>query len=211
MATSWPRPTNFTVGQPDHTSEHNRINEHLNELHQAADGGLAERGNDIVLDAADETFADFRIRDDGSTNSNDWPDRFTFRFRAPGGTEDRLTTWFNEYGEYRAAPAKHNTTALRVFLKERQSDPDHSPNSLVFEVTDDRGSRNSQMGVTGDGVTHILNSLELKGDIKHGTGRTDFDGSGTNVTMNLVVTYPTGSEPSTAGVPDGTLWVEYTP
>lgn len=27
----------------------------------------------------------------------------------------------------------------------------------------------------------------------------------------LVVTWPTGSEPSLAGVPDGTLWVEYTP
>lgn len=26
-----------------------------------------------------------------------------------------------------------------------------------------------------------------------------------------VVTWPTGSEPSLVGVPDGTLWIEYTP
>lgn len=28
---------------------------------------------------------------------------------------------------------------------------------------------------------------------------------------SLVVAWATGSEPSLAGVPDGTLWVEYTP
>lgn len=42
----------------------------------------------------------------------------------------------------------------------------------------------------------------------------DADATGEPITFaqtELVVAWATGSEPSLAGVPDGTLWVEYTP
>ena len=35
--------------------------------------------------------------------------------------------------------------------------------------------------------------------------------AGTEVEVNAVVTWPTGTEPSLTGIPTGTLWVEYTP
>ncbi len=42
-------------------------------------------------------------------------------------------------------------------------------------------------------------------------GFTVSDGSDSISVLNKTVVWPTGSEPSLAGVPDGTLWVEYTP
>ena len=52
MAISWPRPTNFSAGQPNHAPEHNLINEHLNALQQTAERTLYGTGNPNGVHAA---------------------------------------------------------------------------------------------------------------------------------------------------------------
>ena len=53
--------------------------------------------------------------DDGSAASG-WADKFVFRYHHAGGSPIPVA-WFNEYGEFRGAPAKVNTVPLRLFTK----------------------------------------------------------------------------------------------
>ena len=133
--------------------------------------------------AANAELSEITVIDDGSATSG-WPDRLAFKFHPQGGDPNN-TSWFNEYGEFRVTSAKPNTVPLRLFIKNLPTDPAHTNN--MFEIQDDRVTRG------------VIVAIDTAGNI-----------AARNV-QNKVVTWPTGSEPSSAGVPDGTMWVEYAP
>jgi hypothetical protein len=94
---------------------------------------------------------------DDATDPNIWVDRLTFQFLASGYVVPRRTTYFNEYGELRVAPGRHNTTALRVFAKEFPDNPTDARSTTVpvIELRDDRTNNTSLWGVLGDGITVV--------------------------------------------------------
>lgn len=93
------------------------------------------------------------VTDDG-TDSTTWIDRLVYRFVPVSGTA-RKTTFFNEYGELRTAPAKENTTGARFYVKETPTNPSAARDLTVpvVELMDDRVTRTSLRGWLGDGTT----------------------------------------------------------
>ncbi len=91
------------------------------------------------------------ITNDGS-DSGDWINRVEFNYN-DGVQATRLVHFINEYGEWRGAPARHNTVGFRMFVKENPSRPTESRSTTVpvMELMDDRTNRNSLWGVMGDG------------------------------------------------------------
>ena len=69
---------------------------------------LLEKNNIVTLtDSTAENLLRVNIDNDGSPTAG-WPDRLAFYF---AGTR---SGYFNEYGEIRARPARHNTVAMRA-------------------------------------------------------------------------------------------------
>lgn len=137
----------------------------------------------LDLAAATESVTEITVVDDGSSTTN-WPNRFSWLFKPSGGIA-RLVQYVNEYGELRLVSAKTNTVPFRIFGKTAAADAAHTVN--LIEVQDARDTRVNVFTVATDGTVAAPN------------------------VQDGVVTWPTGSEPSLTGVPDGTLWVEYTP
>ncbi len=149
-------------------------------------GTLQGGKNQVVsLDGDTDIFADVTIVDDGTTASG-WPERLVFWYDDDSATPRRVF-YLNEYGEVRIAPANASTIPFRVFTRETTSDPAHNNGVPVIQVMDDRNNTNQLFAVHNDGTVEAPN------------------------VVNGTVTWATGSEPSLAGVPDGTLWVEHAP
>jgi hypothetical protein len=152
---------------------------------------VSKKNNETHLSAPTEKWGYVQINDDGS-NTDLWPNRFEFRFQRypPGPGEGtfplQTTTFFNEYGEIRIAPAKPSTVPLRLFQKEFQFNSDHNEGVHLFEIMDNRSDRNILMGINNDGTIDAPN------------------------VQDKVVCVPSGTS-GFASQPDGTLWVEYTP
>ena len=162
----------------------------IEDLHNYIDDGDNPIGQEISLDAGDpgERLAVIRIENDG-TDTAVWPNRVEFHYvhnpiDFPAVT--RLTSFFNEYGEFRTIPAKGATVPFRLFLKAQPADDDHNAGVPMFEIMDNRGDRNRLFAIHNDG------SIESQ-----------FVGQ-------KVRTVPTGTS-GWASEPDGTLWIEYTP
>jgi hypothetical protein len=138
----------------------------------------------LALAAATDQVTSITIQDDGSP-TGPWPNRWEWSYdHLPAGSP-RLVQWVNEYGELRIAPAKSNTVALKLYTKPLAIDPPLTVN--VFEIEDDRTTGTKLFTVSANGTVTARNINDM------------------------VVTWPTGTEPSLVGVPDGTLWIEYTP
>ena len=94
------------------------------------------------------------ITGDG-TDPEGWPDRLAFFYNpnTGGETTPRLTSFFNEYGEFRVCPAKLTTTAWRAFVKDSPTNPSGTRSATVpvIEMMDDRTNRNNLWGVLGSG------------------------------------------------------------
>ena len=151
-----------------------------------------------LTDPTSDQLGRVTVVDDGSSTAS-WPDRFEFFFDPAGAASARRTSYFNEYGELRISPAKGSTVPMRLFQRETTSDPVHNPGVALFEIMDNRSTRNIIYQIHNDGSVNT-------------TGGGTFNGSVTAANIqNKVVSWPTGSEPSFASQPDGTLWIEYTP
>ena len=116
-------------------------------------------GDEVTMNAGDLTSTGYArnitIQDDG-TDSATWINRWAIKFKEVGGLI-RNTFALNEYGEIRVAPGKHNTVALRVFVKEFVDNPVQARSATVpvMEVMDNRNTRNSLWGIVGDGTTVV--------------------------------------------------------
>lgn len=93
------------------------------------------------------------VQDDGTATSS-WLERLAYKFREVGGALTRNVFYLNEYGEARFAPARHNTVALRVFVKEFANNPTNARSTTVpvMELMDNRSDRNTLWGLLGDGT-----------------------------------------------------------
>lgn len=100
-------------------------------------------------DAVVETVT---ITNDG-TDTATWLDRMVYQYRATVGGTPRKTSYFNEKGELRVAPANYDTTGARFFVKEDPTNPSTARSTTVpvVELMDDRVNRNSLRGWLGDG------------------------------------------------------------
>lgn len=122
-----------------------------------ADAARVNTGSEILIDgndgASEGTVETVTITDDGTPTSG-WLSRLVYRFKESVGATARNTFYLNEYGEIRVAPAKLNTTALRVFVKEFPSNPSGTRDATapVVELMDDRTNRNSLWALRGDGT-----------------------------------------------------------
>lgn len=119
-----------------------------------ADAALPKKGASVDLNGADGNIATFTITDD-ATDTNSWPNRWMIRWKESALANALVRTVFglNEYGEVRLASAKHNTTALRVLVKEFPTNPVQARDMTVpvMEIMDDRTNRKSLRGWFGDG------------------------------------------------------------
>src|SRR5690606_9894925 len=79
------------------------------EVSELADDALQRGGTVTITDPTNERLLTVNVVDDSSPTGN-WPDRIRLLFNGAD------VTWFNEYGEYRAAPAKNNTVGWRLFV-----------------------------------------------------------------------------------------------
>lgn len=116
--------------------------------------GLRAQSNaeiDIVASDAEGTVETVNINDDGSDSST-WANRLVYMWVPVAGTAHK-TTYLNEYGEFRAIPAKTTTVAARWFTKASNADPAHDANTPIMELQDDPVTRTSLRGWLPDGTT----------------------------------------------------------
>lgn len=116
---------------------------------------LRLKKNDTIslTGAANDVVETATVNDDG-TDTSTWVNRLVYQFLPVGGSA-RKTTFLNEYGELRVAPAKENTTGARFYAKETPTNPSAARDLTVpvVELMDDRITRTSLRGWLGDGAT----------------------------------------------------------
>lgn len=165
----------------------------------AVTGRLLTKGNgtiDLTVPTTD-SVATWRIVDDGTSTAG-WIDRLVFRYQrtsggASGWNTDHPTAWFNEYGELRVAPGRENTIPFRAFGADSPTAWTSRDKSVsLIEAVSDRTDRVNVWKVDGNGNSSQAGAV-----------------AATNV-ADRVETVPTGTT-GFASMPDGTLWVEYTP
>jgi len=115
------------------------------EVSELADDALPRGGTVTITDPTNERVLTVNVVDDSSSASN-WPDRILLLY------DGEYVTWFNEYGEYRAAPAKRNTVGWRMFVALTPTGYSNRNMSVpVLQVVDDRTNRTPLFEVYGDG------------------------------------------------------------
>lgn len=105
------------------------------------------------------------VVDDGTATSG-WVNRFVGFFRhAIAGTPvgdslRRMVIWFNEYMELRLAPAKHNTVALRIFVRDTSTTQTNTRDADVplLQLMDDRNIRTPIWGLYPNGRIRIAST-----------------------------------------------------
>lgn len=111
---------------------------------------LPMKNGSVALTPTTDQFLHLGVVDDG-TDTSGWKNRFEVSW-TQSGHGAHLTFWLNEYGEWRAVPAKTNTTAGRIFVKDLPTDTDHDPTVPVFEIVDNRTDRVRKFAVMPDGT-----------------------------------------------------------
>jgi len=115
------------------------------EVSELADDALQRGGTVTITDPTNEQVLTVNVVDDSSSTAN-WVDRIRLLF---DGAE---VTWFNEYGEYRGAPAKNNTVGWRLFVALSPAGYSNRNNTVpVLQVASDRTNRTPLFEVYGDG------------------------------------------------------------
>lgn len=106
-----------------------------------------------ALVASTDKVASIQITDDG-TATGSWPNRLEFLFK-PVSLTAKLTSYFNEYGEFRGVSGKVDTVPFRLFGKNAPGDAAHTAN--IIEVDDDRTTRTVLFSVATDGTVTAPN------------------------------------------------------
>jgi len=132
---------------------------------------LAKVGNGTVDLGVAEQVARFRRLGDGSDQGT-WLNQLEFAWRTAGGVE-KMTSYFNEFGELRVLPAQNTSVAFRVFTKAGANDTDHTGN--LIELQDDRETRTVLFSVDPTGKVTAPNigakviTLEATDSVPAGT------------------------------------------
>lgn len=121
---------------------------------------------ELMGDGTDQFLEEVTVTDDGTSTSG-WVNRIRgyFRHRVAGvpvaDNLRRLVFWFNEYCELRLAPAKDNTVALRIFVKDTDTTQTNArdPDVPLLELMDNRTDRNAIWGLYPDGNVRITDNL----------------------------------------------------
>lgn len=160
------------------------------------DGEVLILGASYVLTAETDIYTHVQILDD-DTDSALWPNRFEFEWKPNALTTvgQHLTSWFNEYGEFRVTPAKDNTVPFRVFSKELSTDAEHSDTVPVMEMVWSRNDRAELWGVMYDGSMYSAGSIEIR--VPSGP------------TLQTGHIFLEEGDPVPTGTPDGTLIIRY--
>jgi hypothetical protein len=117
---------------------------------------LQKNNSTIYLtDPTNDQVFEIEIDDDSSSTAS-WSNRLAFYFKTGGVA--RLTSWFNEYGEFRVQPGKSNTVAFRVF---GQEDDATTHTGYLVEVCDNRVARTTMFSVDQDGNVTIAGDVTL--------------------------------------------------
>lgn len=98
------------------------------------------------------------VTDDGTSTSG-WINRLVGYFKPSAMAVARLVFFLNEYLELRLAPAKHNTVALRIFVRDTAVSQTTARNQDVplMELMDDRTNRNTLWGLYDGGAQRVKN------------------------------------------------------
>jgi len=100
------------------------------------------------------------IVNDGTASSG-WVNREEFYYdNTVGGGAPKLTSFKNEFGEYRGVPAKHNTVPWRLFERNASSDTAHDASVPMLEIMDDRGTRTSLWSLVNVGNGYYQNQVK---------------------------------------------------
>jgi hypothetical protein len=100
------------------------------------------------------------IVNDG-TDSSAWVNREEFYYdNTVGGGAPKLTSFKNEYGEYRGVPAKHTTVPWRLFEKNASGDTSHDNDVPMIEIMDDRGTRTSLFSIVKHSAGYYQNQVK---------------------------------------------------
>ena len=133
-------------------------------------------GTTAPLAASNGTFGVIDI--DGEDAEG--PDRLQFRVFAGGSW--RLTSWFNEYGEFRVLPSSSNRVANRAFVADTSSGFTARSSSVpVWEVLNYRNGEGSRQTVVGVYKAKMDVNTEL--NVSGKTSTSQFAIGGRNITV----------------------------
>jgi hypothetical protein len=137
-----------------------------------ADAAREDVNASIEFNGGDSTswVEEYTVVDDGTSTSG-WVNRFVgwFRHRVSGvpvaDNLRRMVIWFNEYLELRLAPAKHNTVALRIFVRDTSTTQTNTrdPDIPLLQLMDDRSVRTPIWGLYPNGRIRVgANEVETR-------------------------------------------------
>lgn len=106
-----------------------------------------------ISSSHEEPLEQIFVTGDG-TPTGDWLNRFEKYFRMNSGESFRLVQWYNEYLEWRGAPARSNTVGWRIFTKIDNTDPARNMTTPIMEMQDNRNWRNRLWALMPDGTQH---------------------------------------------------------
>jgi hypothetical protein len=127
---------------------------------EKADASRLHVNAEVEVTGADSDgfIEQFTVADDSSSTSG-WPDRLVGFFRPPAAIDAmrRMVFWLNEYLELRLAPAKHNTVALRIFIRDNSTVQSTARDADVplLQLMDDRTNRTPVWGLYPNGRIRI--------------------------------------------------------
>lgn len=124
-----------------------------------ADAARPTLNSSVDLGGDDTDFLGKNTVSDDSTSTSSWIDRMVNFFRPVGAADNmrRMVQWWNEYLELRLAPAKHNTVALRIFVRDSSTVQSTARDATVplLQMMDDRVNRNPIWGLYPDGTIKV--------------------------------------------------------
>jgi len=117
------------------------------ELASAISPLLKKNLNGTVSIPTTDLIALFQRQGDTSDQGT-WSDMLRFGWITSGGVA-KVTSYFNEFGEFRVAPAQDASVPFRIFSKVAPGGAAHT--GFLFEIQDNRTDRNTLMGINSDG------------------------------------------------------------
>ena len=148
------KPETFDPAEHDHDDRYFNKSESTAQLL-----GKLNTSNSVSASTTSELLS-IEVVDDNTATDN-WLDRFSVKFKRFSDGVSRRVQWWNEYGEWRGAPAKAGTVGWRIFTKEEPSDANHNSLVPVMEMQDNRTSSARLWALMPDGTQQGPGNIPL--------------------------------------------------